>query len=131
MNDNFIWHNEYLIGNETIDQQHKYLFDLANLILESKNTPILTKHFMSLYKYVREHFRDEEALMKKFRYPGYEDQAQAHEQMLTRLCEISSNIHAEKWTRDEIMDFMQGKFLAHILEMDSLLGDFFYRQNRS
>ncbi len=68
MINNFIWLDEYLIGNETIDQQHQYLFDLANLIVESKSTSILTKHIMSLFKYVREHFRDEEVLMKKMGY---------------------------------------------------------------
>jgi len=33
----FIWLDEYKIGDEIIDQQHEYLFDLANQIVDPDN----------------------------------------------------------------------------------------------
>ena len=60
---NFVWLNEYNIGHDTVDQQHQYLFNLANLIVNPYNDQQKTYHnVVALYQYVREHFRNEELL---------------------------------------------------------------------
>jgi len=60
----FTWLDEYKIGNETVDQQHEFLFELANRIVDDESSDQLTEHAMMLYRHVREHFRAEELLMQ-------------------------------------------------------------------
>jgi hemerythrin len=123
---NFIWLDEYKIGNDIIDEQHKYLFDLANRIVAPYNDQQKThQNVMSLYHYVREHFRDEEALMQQYDYPGYEEQVKEHEQLEKKLHEISAGILRGDIKKDDVMKFMRNWLLDHILGKDMLLGEFF------
>lgn len=123
----FTWLDKYNIGNEIVDRQHRYLFELANRIVEDHSSAELTEHAMLLYRHVREHFRAEELLMQQFDYPGYEEHVQAHNQMLDTLNEISEHIQNGSWNPNEIRDFMRGWVLVHIQEVDMLMGDFLQR----
>jgi len=68
----FIWLDEYKIGDDTIDQQHQYLFDLANQIVDPFNDAQKTHlNVLSLYHYFREHFKAEESLMQQHHYSAY------------------------------------------------------------
>lgn len=127
---NFIWLDEYKIGNDIIDQEHQYLFDLANQIVAPYNDQQKThQNVLTLYHYVREHFSHEEALMKQHDYPGYEDQVKEHELLAKRLDEISAGILRGEIKPDDVMKFMRNWLLDHILGKDMLLGEFF-RKNK-
>ncbi|MGY6275432.1 bacteriohemerythrin [Methylomonas sp. MgM2] len=122
---NFIWLDEYKIGHHIIDQQHQYLFDLANQIVAPYNDQQKThQNVLSLYHYVREHFREEEALMKQYDYPGYEDQVNEHNLLERRLHEISAGILTGEIKPEDVMKFMRNWLLDHILGKDTQLGDF-------
>ncbi|MGR8930660.1 MAG: bacteriohemerythrin [Gammaproteobacteria bacterium] len=123
---NFIWLDEYKIGNDIIDEQHRYLFDLANRIVAPYNDQQKThQNVLSLYHYVREHFREEEALMRQFGYPGIDEQIKEHELLAKRLHEISAGILRGNIKKDDVMKFMRNWLLDHILGKDMLLGEFF------
>lgn len=124
----FVWLDTYKIGNDSVDQQHQYLFKLANQIVEAKDTESLREYAMLLYRHIREHFQAEEALMKQHGYPAYAEHVQAHNQMLDKLVEISDHIHQGKWQHEEVRQFMRGWVLVHILDVDSLLGNFLRQQ---
>ncbi len=120
----FTWLDEYKIGHETIDNQHQFLFELANRIVEDSDTEALTEHAMLLYRHIREHFHAEETLMKQYGYPGYDEHVQAHNQMLDKLVEISNSIHDGTWNPNDVLTFMRGWVLVHIMEVDMVMGDF-------
>lgn len=124
----FIWQDDYLLDNKQVDQQHKQLFDLANQLVKSSRKEDLIDNAMQLYKHVREHFQAEEALMKQHSYPAYAEHVQAHNQLLNNLVEISDHIHQGKWQHEEVRLFMRGWVLVHILDVDSLLGNFLRQQ---
>lgn len=69
-----------------IDEQHKHLLDIANKILSmnSQNLDIekLKTAISELFKYVQEHFNDEEALMLKIGYPEYEEHQRLHAEII-------------------------------------------------
>lgn len=132
MNNNFTWRDEYQIGNDTIDQQHQYLFDLANQIVDPKNDQQRTYHnVLALYHYVREHFKNEEDLMAQCNYAGYEEQVKEHDLLAKRLAEISSGINSGETCPDDVMGFMRNWLLDHILGKDILLGDFLSKHPES
>ena len=132
MNNCFTWLEEYKIGNATIDQQHEYLFDLANQIVDPDNDQQKTYHnVLALYHYVREHFKDEELLMQQCRYSGYAEHVKEHELLTRRLDEISSGIIGGETGPNDVMVFMRNWLLDHILGKDILLGEFLRRQNEA
>ena len=57
------WVDDYLIGVNEVDQQHQYLFQLINETLQCNDKTTLQLSLVKLYKYTREHFNAEEALM--------------------------------------------------------------------
>ncbi|NOR69666.1 MAG: bacteriohemerythrin [Methylomarinum sp.] len=120
----FIWQKDYGIGHALVDNQHQYLFDLANNILEAKTKSEMIKYVMLLYKYVREHFRAEEALMKDIEYPEYSTHKKIHDMLLDKMVSISDNINQNNWDNDEIRVFMRDWVLDHILVKDKALGKY-------
>lgn len=122
---NFTWLDEYKVGHDVIDQQHQYLFDLANQIVAPYNDQQKThQNILSLHHYVREHFREEESLMREFDYPGYEEQVKEHALLEKRLHEISAGILRNNIKPEDVMSFMRTWLLDHILGTDMLLGEF-------
>lgn len=121
----FVWQDQYLIGNPAIDQQHRYLFDLANKLVDSQNQSEQTENAMLLYKHVREHFRAEEEFMKSRHYPAYQKHAETHDMMLNKLIEASKKIHNNDWNRQQVLVFMHD-WITHILDEDSAISDHFH-----
>ena len=60
----FEWQASYEIGDDTIDQQHRQLLDLAfqlhAALVHGKQQAILKPAFEALLAYTRQHFSDEE-----------------------------------------------------------------------
>lgn len=125
----FTWLNAYKIGDEAIDSQHEYLFDLANEIVDPFNDAQKTHHnVLALFHYVREHFAMEEALMKEFNYPAYAEHVKEHQVLTQKLQEIGNSIVIGKIGPDHVMQFMRAWLLQHILGKDILLGEFLRQQ---
>jgi hemerythrin len=64
----FEWTERYAIGNKDIDDQHKVLIELANILSSAVNageaTSILWDAFDTLLLYVGKHFSEEETLFE-------------------------------------------------------------------
>jgi hemerythrin len=127
----FKWRDEYEIGEEHIDCQHRHLFVLVNRIVDPENSNEVHSNFMALFKYVREHFRDEEAIMKNAGYPGYEGHRVEHEQLLDRLVELGVNIGKGNIDVQAMTEFMSRWVLIHIGQEDMLIGEFLRKQGHS
>jgi hemerythrin-like metal-binding protein len=62
----FTWKPEYSVGDDHLDDQHRGLIDLINMLEdESRMGEVLEQ----LEIYVDEHFREEEAMLEKAGYP--------------------------------------------------------------
>jgi len=118
------WADNYTLHDADVDEQHRYLFDLANQINRIDSKRGMIEAAMNLFKHMREHFRDEEALMKKHAYPGLSEQVQAHDRLLSRLVDISQTVPAEDFDPAALSAFMNDEFLPHTLELDMLFGKF-------
>lgn len=123
----FVWQDQYLIGNPTVDQQHQQLFNLANKLVESKNRDDLLKNAMYLYRHIREHFQAEEAFMKKLGYPDYQQHVEIHNLMLDRMTAISAKINRDEWQPQDVKIFMK-EWIAHITEEDKAIGAYGSKQ---
>ena len=71
----------YSTGIVKIDDQHKQLVGLLNNLILNKNPDdkeFTTKVFTTLVVFVRTHFQDEERLLRKIHYPGFDHHHQTH-----------------------------------------------------
>ena len=118
------WSDSYLVGDEKIDTQHQHLFALANQVFVSETQAALRMCFVQLYKYVREHFADEEALMLEVGFPVYREHADLHDALLARLNAMSVKIGRSEWNQLEVHAFMEHWLLNHILQEDTRLAQY-------
>ena len=115
---NIEWDDLYSLGNERIDQQHKELFQLAGVVMTAEDQAGYRIAAILLYKHLRVHFADEEALMREVKYPSVQEHCQIHLGMVTRLNEISKTIGQGEWDKAAIASFMTEWVAVHIMQED-------------
>jgi hemerythrin len=112
------WNETFSVGNEDLDAQHRILFDIANSIPETVSEHQARTCVVRLFKYTREHFLAEEAVMRKMGYPKLPEHIEIHNRLLDQLSEIS----VKPLDRDEAnLAFKQFVFhwiVDHILMSD-------------
>jgi cyclic di-GMP phosphodiesterase len=75
----------YLLGNETIDSEHKLLFEAINNIYDAiidGDLKLSQKLFMSFQKQTAEHFVSEEKILLGLNYPKIEEHCAYHKELL-------------------------------------------------
>jgi hemerythrin len=82
------WSDDYSLGISKIDEQHKGFFDAVNRLheecLSSKGEEVIQGTLAFLGDYARNHFKDEEALMREKGYPGLSEHQKLHADFLQR-----------------------------------------------
>lgn len=111
----FIWSDEYSVGNEVLDNQHKYLLELGNKI-QTADVGQARAFVMELYKYIRVHFTREEAHMKAIGFPGLDEHKEQHEHLITDLNALSQDFVPEKL--DALIAFLHTWLVNHVLHED-------------
>ena len=119
--------DEYLIGIEMIDREHRKLFALverADHLVKNwtaGNGYEEIKGIMAeLKNYTEVHFADEESYMRSIKYEGYEAQKRAHAAFISRLEEFDLE-HVEENHREymtSLIEFLLGWLINHILQTD-------------
>jgi len=114
---NFIWQEDYSVGNDELDNQHKYLFELGNQIQAAGITEAKT-YVMALYKYIREHFQLEEDHMKSMSYPDLESHRNLHNNLLSDLNVITDDFFEKSDSFEKFKAFFYNWLIDHILQHD-------------
>lgn len=124
------WKDEYSIGVDSIDVQHKELFEIANRSYDLlKNQLIMDKYekiieiIDELKNYTVYHFQSEENYMQKIGYKKFLSQKVAHNDFLEKM----DNIDVEQIDDGQneyligILDFVSEWLIEHILKEDKLI----------
>lgn len=122
------WKDSYKIGDADIDAQHQALFQLANDFLQAEGKAALTLHAMKLYKHTREHFSQEEAMMRRLRVPRLEAHVEWHNTMITRLNAISLSIQTDTLREQDLVNLMTEWAERHIVVQDAELAQYLAKQ---
>jgi hemerythrin len=80
-----LWNKNLETGIPAIDEQHKEIFRQADILFDRNNANRVTHTFSFLEDYVVKHFRDEQALHLKVRYPKLEQHKKMHAGFMTAL----------------------------------------------
>ena len=119
----FEWKEEYSVGVELIDTQHKMfvgiLNDLYAAIMAQKEDLILDDIFDQLVKYTEFHFQTEERYFDEFHYEGAEEHKAEHARLCAEIAALREKKEGSlKSNPFELLDFLEAWLIEHIMDMD-------------
>ena len=121
------WYDSYCIGDEKIDSQHKNLVEMISRLQESlpgegvKQETANTLKF--LVQYARQHFADEEELMKRISFEEYDQHKLQHKKFIMQVTNMLLDIKKRKQVNSlELFDFLMEWLFNHIKNEDKKIG---------
>lgn len=120
-----IWDDKYSTGVESIDKQHKMLFEFTNdlemIIKDGRGLSYVTTSAEFLEKYVKAHFHFEEDCMFKHQCPIAGKNKEAHEKFLQAYDNFKIKLQSETYS-DELLKtlhkFLENWITNHIMTID-------------
>jgi hemerythrin-like metal-binding protein len=116
------WQDSYSVGLESIDNQHRRLFDLVNTILETRQglaNPANEGEIMqSLLSYVREHLKFEEELMAESGYPDLAAHAEQHYHFVISVIEKMKLALNGRLPYKELAEMLGNWLTTHVMGVD-------------
>lgn len=118
-----VWRSTYESGNQTIDYQHRALFDDANKLLaaalEGQPAPTLITLVDAFIAEVAQHFHDEEAIITQAGYPGTAKHAALHRALIAKAADQAQHIRAGSFSVAELFKYLAQDVIArHMLMAD-------------
>lgn len=119
----FTWKDEYSVGVQLIDTQHKKLVDLLNSLHEAmaqgKGQNILGDILNQLALYTKTHFSTEEKYMQQFNYSNYTEHKKEHDDLIAQVTEIKTKYDSGQGLLTlKTMSFLKDWLTKHILGSD-------------
>ncbi len=119
------WSDDYLIGIDEIDGQHKGFFDAAHrlydYVLNCEGEKAVEEAVEFLRDYADKHFRTEEAFMQKHEFPGLEEHRKLHIGFLEALDMLGDDLKVfgpSQHLADRALEVAQDWLIDHITEED-------------
>jgi hemerythrin len=128
MHADFKWRDEYSVGVEVLDDQHRQMFELAERMI-SVQPEETRKLIVELYRYVAQHFAVEESHMKAIGYPDFDVHRRQHEQLIENLNGMTRGFVPTARTTLKLKMFFFDWLRSHILKSDRKYFEF-ARMNR-
>lgn len=124
------WKDEYSVGIEEIDNQHKKLLLLFSAVQDAVNAgkgwSAIHFSILEVTDFARFHFRFEEALMRLYAFPDYESHSKAHLKILAEADRLvgeslrdDTSDKVAKFLRDWLIDHIQGSDRSYALHIFS------------
>ncbi len=118
-----LWRNEMSVGNDLIDQDHRYLLCLFNsieLVLSDKGLlDQLPFYFDQLFEYTQFHFEREEKIQLKSGYAGYYEHKQKHQKIIQRLGEVNEELKSGKADlKQDLLALVREWIVDHLIKTD-------------
>lgn len=120
---NLNWQPAYECGDPVIDQQHRRLFELANLLIEAAfkrdEQPSRFAHTLDeLIEHIAHHFADEERILAAHGYHELDTHAHLHRQLLAHARKLQ-DMAASDISIGELVDFLINEIVVqHMLGVD-------------
>jgi methyl-accepting chemotaxis protein len=125
----YVWDQTFATGNETIDNQHKTLFEALNHLLAAmrsgKAGDELKKALDFLSDYTVKHFFDEEQIQKRAAYPDHPNHHKMHESFKKTVQELGGELimkGASEKLVSEVRKKIGNWLITHIKGQDIKLG---------
>ncbi len=123
--DPITWDRAWATGHSAIDYDHQMLVNITNEVIFARRNPKVRNAEMkrvlgSLVDYVSRHFRREEEIFMKSKYPKKEAHLAMHrelEQVVGDIVDVF-NREPDLLNLDEVVTFLRRWLIDHILKHD-------------
>ena len=128
--DQFVeWKDEYSVGIDSIDQQHKKLLNLINQLQTavdySTGEQFEREALDELVDYTKTHFTYEEGLMRDNDYPDFEPHKAQHEKMFEKVREVLAEYEQDQDTAmANAAEYLKDWLINHINGTDKQYSSF-------
>ena len=127
-NKKILWIDEYEVGLESLDAQHKQLFSLVNKLYEPENNHMTEEELAGILyafsDYMNVHFKDEEEYMLSIGYPDLLEHIQLHNELVNYLTSVIKT-HAKVDTIKTKIRLLAERILVnHIVHEDIKIKQF-------
>ncbi len=124
------WKNEFSVGVQEMDDQHKKLIGMINRLIEEQHTltdpKTIAELLTDMTDYAQIHFRAEEYLMAEYGYDRKSQQEEQHKAFIDKtisfysVSDLGPNILSEA-----LLDYLSIWLVNHILKEDMKYKVFF------
>jgi hemerythrin-like metal-binding protein len=120
------WDPSLSVGIDTIDEHHRYLFDLTNelfdAVVRQRDIRAAARIFKALNLYAQVHFRAEERMMEHYAYRGLSGQRHRHRGFEMRLRDFYEELHENPLTATfDALFYLHDWLIRHIRVEDAQL----------
>ncbi|MFA5329100.1 MAG: bacteriohemerythrin [Prolixibacteraceae bacterium] len=127
------WNEDYSVGIQSIDNQHKELISLLNRLLEAMKhgeaNEVNNQILFDLEKYSLLHFQKEEYFFQKFKFAGSQAHIAEHQSFVKKIAIMKADLKSGKYVLTiELLQFLKNWIEHHILIVDKAYSEYF-RQN--
>lgn len=117
------WDETLSVGIATIDEHHRYLFDLINdlydVVINKLGSREVARLIKALDAYAKVHFRSEEMMMAHYGYDGINRQEQQHHAFEAKIREFYEELHANPLVAQfDVLSYLRDWLVKHILVED-------------
>jgi hemerythrin len=115
-----VWSARLELGLQSIDAQHRTLFELAATFGGSGDQVRVMKSLVALCDYTREHFREEEYMLAAHGYPDLEAHKLEHAKFRGMLVDLlgKAKYQSLDQTADDVRQLVGGWMYDHIMQRD-------------
>ncbi len=122
------WSASLSTGVETIDEQHRRLLEYLNrvheIMVENRDEEELQEVFEGLMEYTAIHFRHEEELFDRYRYPFATGHRREHDRLRERLASEITEYREKRRDLMYLLAFLVDWLMDHIQGTDKAFGDY-------
>jgi hemerythrin len=123
--------DEFLVGIDAIDTEHRRLFEIAGTVYDSLDASdatavALTRQAVAeLLDYTATHFAHEEALMEAARYPELAAHRELHQHLISQARDMEMRVEiGDNYVPVELSRFLYNWLVRHIEVNDKKFGAF-------
>ena len=127
MGDYLVWHDNWLIGIDELDADHKEIVRLINQLADpSEKSPVLQR-LENLAAHMREHFEREERFLDRIHYPERTAHANEHIMEMAEFTLLKRDLAASGGAAmdDASLEGIKTWFFNHAVAQDRLFAEYF------
>ncbi len=128
------WNPSFSVGVALLDEQHKQIISMINLLFSDSEATVRSETISELLtrmtKYANDHFKTEEGLLEKYRYPELFDQKEKHTTYCLKVLALCQDTMDHKASvPEELLQYLVEWWVNHILKIDMKYRSFFMERS--
>jgi len=117
------WQDEYTVGVKELDNQHRNLLDIINILLKEQSDKYEASKFKSaltsLIHYAYTHFATEERYLLEARFPNLNQHVLEHIDFIMKTLGLALKVEVNRdESRAELLRYLQDWYSSHVLVTD-------------